>query len=89
MGVAAAASVLIAIGWFFRPRPEATGPQATSPFTLLSRAYGAERALFAGEGIIHIVNEIAVKPLSNPTLRECGGSRSCPWNQLASCGTIS
>ena len=35
---------------------------------LLSRAWAAEEALFTEEGIVHIVNEIVVKAVSNPVL---------------------
>ncbi|MFC1735094.1 hypothetical protein ACFL1X_03190 [Candidatus Hydrogenedentota bacterium] len=43
-------------------------PASSPAFTLLSRAWAAEEALFNGEEIVHIVNEIVVKPISNTTL---------------------
>ena len=48
--------------------PGRNPPEEMPAFTLLSKAWAAEEALFAGEGIVHIVNEIVVKPVSNAVL---------------------
>jgi hypothetical protein len=37
-------------------------------FALLERAWGAEQEIFSGEGIVHLVNEIVVKPVSDENL---------------------
>jgi len=44
------------------------GSVETSAFSLLSQALAAEGPLFAGEGIVSIVTEIVVKPVSDPDL---------------------
>jgi hypothetical protein len=60
--IAAAAAVLIVILgaglWSFRP----DSPGKMSSFTLLARASAAEQSLFAGQQIVHIVNEIVLYP---------------------------
>lgn len=49
----------------------AGGPWRKEPASvLLSKAWAAEKELFTGEGVIHIINEIVVKPVSNPDLAE-------------------
>ncbi len=58
--LAVAAAVLVAIsmaGWFLSA-PDAVN--SVSPFELLAKASAAEQALFTGEGIVHIVNEITI-----------------------------
>ncbi len=44
------------------------GSAEVSAFSLLSQALAAEEPLFAGEGIVSIVTEIIVKPVSDPDL---------------------
>ncbi len=44
------------------------GSGEMSAFSLIRQAYAAEESLFAGRGIVSIVNEIVVKPISNPVL---------------------
>jgi hypothetical protein len=39
-------------------------------FSLLSQARAAEDALFAGDKVLHFVNEIIVKAVSNPVLAQ-------------------
>jgi hypothetical protein len=61
--IALAASLLVAataILW----HPE-EGSDNHSAFTLLGRAYAAEETLFAADRIVHLVNEIVVKPIAN------------------------
>ncbi|MFC1538697.1 anti-sigma factor family protein [Candidatus Latescibacterota bacterium] len=38
--------------------------------SLLSSAWAAEEAVFSGNGVVHIVNEIIVKPISNSVLSQ-------------------
>ncbi len=45
-----------------------TPSSVTSAFSLLSLALAAEEPLFAGEGIVSVVTEIIVKPVSDPDL---------------------
>jgi len=52
----------------FRSGPDGFGPVALSDFTLLSQARAAEESLLAGEGVLHMVNEIVVEPVANPIL---------------------
>lgn len=47
---------------------DSTPSSVTSGFSLLSLALAAEEPLFAGEGIVSIVTEIIVKPVSDPDL---------------------
>jgi hypothetical protein len=60
--ITAAAAVLIVIlgVGLWSVRPEAQG--SASPFTLLARASAAEQSLFAGQRVVHIVNEIILYP---------------------------
>lgn len=65
-GVAALLLVMASLfHWFGRERG---APVAMPAFSLLSQAWAAEEELFAGDGVVHIVNEIIVKPVSNPVL---------------------
>jgi hypothetical protein len=69
--VAAAAVLLVAVTPFFRlgPGPAGNGTGGRfSAFSLLSEACAAETTLFAGNQIVHLVNEIIVMPVSDPTL---------------------
>ena len=61
---AAAAVFIIALSLFnlFSATKSPDGTESISCFTLLSRACAAEQAFFAGEDIVHIVNEIIVYP---------------------------
>jgi len=52
--------------WF---SPQGSGPTITA-FGLLTRAAVAEEAIFNGKGIVHIVNEIVVKAVTNPELAQ-------------------
>jgi hypothetical protein len=66
--LAAAATLLVALLPLFRSGPERGGPQRSSAFSLLGEAYAAEGKLFAGNRIIHLLNEIVVRPVADPTL---------------------
>jgi hypothetical protein len=55
-GLAVAAALLI----FRQPVPQA--------FSMFSGAYAAEAALFAGDKIVYLKNEILVQPVDNPVL---------------------
>jgi hypothetical protein len=54
-------------------------------FSLFRQACAAEESLFKGEGIISIVNEFIVKPISDPALAQ---ARFFPMNSLASSGKL-
>lgn len=43
-------------------------PPAVSGFSLFAKAWAAEEATFTGDGMIHIVNEIVVKPIANANI---------------------
>jgi hypothetical protein len=68
--IAAAAAVLIAIVgvglWSSGPDT----PGNMSSFTLLARASAAERMLFAGQRVVHIVSEITLYPTRQPDAAE-------------------
>jgi len=71
LAVGIAAAVLVAVTLFLRPGPGGIGPggigQVALPaLGLLQQAAAAEAALFSGDQIIHIVNEIEVKPVDDP-----------------------
>ncbi|NQT17018.1 MAG: hypothetical protein HQ582_29950 [Planctomycetes bacterium] len=70
LAAAAAVVLAVAIPFVFRSDPDGSGPVALSDFTLLSQACAAEGAFFVGEGVLHIVNEIVVEPVSNPILAQ-------------------
>jgi len=65
----AMAAALLAVAslyhWF---GPHHGAPANLKAFGLLSQARAAEDELFARAGIAHVVNEIVVKPVSNPDL---------------------
>lgn len=64
---AAAVMLVVAVASLFKgPEPGRNGPPGA--LVLFGQAWAAEEALFAGDGIVHIVNEIIVKPVSNPVL---------------------
>ena len=54
-------------------------------FSLFREAYAAEESLFKGEGIISIVNEFIVKPISDPAIAQ---ARFLPMNSLATSGKL-
>lgn len=70
LAAAAAVVLAVAIPFVFRSDPDGNGPVALSDFTLLSQACAAEGAFFVGEGVLHIVSEIVVEPVSNPILAQ-------------------
>lgn len=68
---AAGAVIFIAVGLFFahtlRPADDDGSDTAAIPaFSLLVQAAAAEETLFSADAIVHIVNEIIVRPVSNP-----------------------
>ena len=65
---AAAAALLIALMPFLRPGPDQGGHKGFSAFGLLAEACAAEEHLFAGNQIVHLVNEIIVEPVADATL---------------------
>ena len=65
---AAATALLIALLPFLRPGPDQGGHKGFSAFGLLAEACAAEEHLFAGNTIIHLVNEIIVEPVADATL---------------------
>jgi hypothetical protein len=54
-------------------------------FSLFRQACAAEESLFKGEGIVSIVNEFVVKPISDPALAQ---GRFFPMNSMASSGKL-
>lgn len=69
VGVAASLLVLAAIHqWLGRTGPSSETGVSLPAFSLLSPAWAAEEALFSKEGIVHLVNEIVVRPVSIPEL---------------------
>jgi len=80
LAAAAAAALLLAVAsiphWFGRRGTR--GPEPSSGFALLAQAQAAEEALFAGQGIVRIVNEIVVKAVSDP------GTAAMRWMPLMS-----
>ncbi|HEX4143477.1 MAG TPA: hypothetical protein VHY91_07995 [Pirellulales bacterium] len=63
--IAAAAMLLVAIALRLH---SGGGAKETSAFGLLAEARAADENLFAGKGIIHLVNEIVVVPVADPAL---------------------
>jgi hypothetical protein len=80
--MALAASVVIA-GAFLIWRRGDEGRADARPFTLLSSAYAAEGALLRGARVVHVVNEILVRPIADPALAR---SRWFPIVSLAADG---
>ena len=66
LAVGIAAAVLVAVTLFLRPGPGGNGQVALPALSLLRQAAAAEAALFSGDRIVHIVNEIEVKPVDDP-----------------------
>jgi hypothetical protein len=67
LAMALAASVLIA-GAFVLWRGHGDGLSDSPAFTLLGKAYAAERTIFQSGRVVHIVNEIFVRPVADPAL---------------------
>ena len=67
LAMAVAASV-VAIGAFLLWRSGGEGQFDSPAFTLLNRAYAAERTMFQSGRVVHIVNEILVRPIADPAL---------------------
>jgi len=55
---------------FFLHGSPGSAPPPIPAFSLLSKAWAAEEATFAAGGIVHLVNQIAVKPISDPTMAQ-------------------
>ena len=53
---------------FLHPGPDQGGHKGLSAFGLLGEACAAEEKLFAGNQIVHLVNEIVVEPVADATL---------------------
>ena len=68
MILAAAAAIFIALVSFVRRDPVRRVPIELSAFSLWQEASAAEAKLFAGDEVAHLVNEIVVTPVSDPTL---------------------
>jgi hypothetical protein len=65
--MAMAALVLLAAA-FLLWRNRGEGQFDTSAFTLLGKAYAAEQGVFQRGRVVHIVNEILVRPIADPAL---------------------
>ncbi len=70
LAVTAAAAALIAAAYVFSPRP-GPGPvpepgRGFSAFELFATACAAEELVFAGDDVVHIENEIVVRPTDDP-----------------------
>ena len=66
---AAAAALLLIVAATVLYWSKNAGPPV-SAFTLLTRAWAAEETLFSQGGIVHLVNEIIVKPVADPGLAQ-------------------
>lgn len=66
--VAWAAALLVAAVYLLRPGPGpgGNGPVRFSALGLFAKACAAEEAVFTGDGVVHIENEIVVKPTADP-----------------------
>ncbi len=80
---AAAAALLLIIAATVLYWSKDAGPPI-SAFTLLTRAWAAEETLFSQGGIVHIVNEIMVKPVADPVLAQ---ARWLPIMAIEASGT--
>lgn len=68
-GVAASLLVLAALYQLLgRPGPGHETGVTLPAFSLFSQAWATENALFDKEGIVHLVNEIVIRPVSSPEL---------------------
>ena len=65
---AAALILLMALSILYWQRTEKSAKSIPASSAFLSSVWAAERSLFSGDGITHIVNEIVVTPVSNPVL---------------------
>ena len=70
LAVGLAASLLLAGAFLLWSGPGGDAPvQVKMPaFRLISQAYAAEEAIFAGDAIVYIANQIVVKPVADPML---------------------
>jgi hypothetical protein len=69
VGMAASLLLLAALHqWLGRTGPSSDMRVSSPAFSLLSPAWAAEEALFSKERIVHLVNEIVVRPVSTPDL---------------------
>jgi hypothetical protein len=70
LAVATAAAVVVAAVYLLRPAPgpgpDGNGPVRFSAMGLFVKACAAEEAVFTGDGVVHIENEIVVKPTADP-----------------------
>jgi hypothetical protein len=67
LAVAVAAAVVIAAIYLLGPKPEGrNGPVTLSALGLFAKACAAEELLFTGDAIVHLENEIVVKPTDDP-----------------------
>jgi hypothetical protein len=66
--LATAVALLMVLASFLRPSPDQGGNKGVSAFGLLVQACAAEEHLFAGNQIVHLVNEIIVEPVTDATL---------------------
>lgn len=80
---AAAAALLLIVAATVLYWSKDSGPPV-SAFTLLTKAWAAEETLFSQGGIVHIVNEILVKPVDDPVLAQ---SRWFPIMAVEASGT--
>lgn len=64
----AVAAILIAAAAITSLLPPRLRPASNAAFGVISQAHAAEEKLFARPGIIHLMNRILVKPISDPEL---------------------
>jgi hypothetical protein len=80
---ATAAAIIVTVlifSWFSLQKESNRGPDVLSGFSLLAKACAAEDAIFAGENIVHIKNEITVYPVSFDEISS-GQSESADFNE--------
>jgi hypothetical protein len=68
LALSAAAALVLAARVAFREAPGPAGPRAPAALSLLAQACAAEERFFDRDQVVHLVNEIIIKPVADPTL---------------------
>jgi len=73
-----AAVVVLVLGVTLWTRPRGPNePSSTAGFALLQQAFASEADLFSGKGIVHLTNEIEVKPTADEALASARWIPTC------------